>query len=140
MPLEQSERHKAMKIRLSKLDKLFSRWVRLQAGGACEYCGHEAKLQMSHFIGRRCRAVRYDPDNVAAVCFSCHQYLGENPYKHVAFFRKRLGSERLEALVIRAETAMPRGQRLKQEAALMARLKALVKGRGRRHILRSHNR
>lgn len=92
-----------MKIKLDPLDKLFSCFVRLRAGGVCEYCGRKAKLQCSHFHGRRKRSVRYDLDNAAGLDFSCHMYLGENPYVHTEFFKKRLGSERFEQLNIRAE-------------------------------------
>lgn len=94
-----------MKIKLSKLDVLFSIVIRLRAKGRCEYCGKPAKrLECSHFIGRRNRSVRWDMDNAASVDFSCHQYLDEHPYKHVEWFKKRLGSQRFEELNIRAET------------------------------------
>ena len=82
-----------MNIKRSPLDKLFSLYVRLRAGGKCEYCGAPkltGDLECSHFIGRRNRAVRYDPDNAAGCCFSCHVYLGENPYKHTEFLLSRL--------------------------------------------------
>ncbi len=92
-----------MKIRIDKLDVLFSRFIRLRAGGKCEYCGRKAKLQCSHFHGRRKRSVRYDPDNACALCFYCHLYMGENPNIHTEWFGERLGSERFEQLHIRAE-------------------------------------
>ena len=90
-----------MKIKINPLDSLFSKFIRLRAG-ACEYCGKETRLECSHFHGRRKQTVRYDPDNACGLCFSCHQYLGENPYVHTEFFKKRLGSERFEQLNIRA--------------------------------------
>ena len=93
-----------MKIKLDKLDILFSKYIRLKAGGVCEYCGQAKTLQCSHFHGRRKRSVRWDEENCSALCFSCHLYLGENPYMHTEFFRKRLGSERFELLNIRANT------------------------------------
>jgi len=37
------------------------------------------------------------------LCFSCHQYLGGNPYIHTEWFKGRLGSERFEQLNIQAE-------------------------------------
>lgn len=91
-----------MKIRIDKTDMIFSKFIRLRAGGICEYCGKLKILQCSHFHGRRKRSTRYDPDNACALCFSCHQHLGENPYEHTEFFKKRLGSERFELLNIRA--------------------------------------
>ncbi len=91
-----------MKIKIDPLDKLFSQFIRLRAG-RCEYCGNASQLQCSHFHGRRKRSVRYDPDNAAGLCFSCHSHLGENPYQHTEWFRKRLGSKKFEELNIRAE-------------------------------------
>ena len=103
-----------MKIRLDKNDKLFSEFIRKRAvkfAGGCEYCGKTMdwkSLQTSHFHGRRKRSVRYDPQNACGVCFSCHIYLGENPYAHTEFFKDRLGSDRFEWLNIRAEKIVKR--------------------------------
>lgn len=99
-----------MKIRISPLDSLFSEFIRKRAllTGGCEYCGQfksYAQLQCSHFIGRRKRSTRYDPDNAAGVCFSCHSYLGEHPYEHTEWFKKRLG-DRFEQLIIKGNTPM----------------------------------
>ena len=94
-----------MKIKTDKLDILFSQYIRLRADNHCEYCGHWhllGRLQTSHFIGRRNRQVRYDEDNAIAACFSCHNYLGEHPFEHTEFFRKRLGSEKFEQLIMRS--------------------------------------
>ena len=90
-----------MKIKIDKLDILFSRLIRLRADRHCEYCGKYKgfeNLQCSHFIGRRKKATRYDPDNACGLCFSCHLHLGENPYEHNEFFKKQLGSDRLNSL------------------------------------------
>lgn len=96
-----------MRVKIDPLDKLFSEYIRKKAAqnGGCEYCGKPTDwkgLQTSHFHGRRKRSVRYDPDNACGLCFSCHLHLGENPYVHTEFFKKRLGSERFEQLNIRA--------------------------------------
>lgn len=96
-----------MRIKLDKLDILFSKIVRQKADNHCEYCGKYTpikKLQCSHYHGRRKRSVRWDFDNACAVCFGCHLFLGENPYAHTEFFKKRLGSDRFEQLNIRANT------------------------------------
>ncbi len=113
-----------MKIKIDRLDVLFSRFVRLRAGGICEYCGEPKRLECSHFHGRRKRSVRWDPDNACGVCFTCHQYLGSNPYAHTEFFKKRLGSERFEALNIRAEIPQ-KIDRDKVEASLKEKIKLL---------------
>ena len=116
-----------MRIKVDKLDVLFSRLVRLRAGGKCEYCGKLKllpHLQCSHFHGRRKRSTRYDPDNAVGVCFSCHQYLGSNPYQHTEFFKKHLGSEKFDALNIRAEIPM-KVDKEKMEASLLEKIKLL---------------
>ena len=93
-----------MKIKIDPLDVLFSRVVRQRPNGKCEFCGKQRKLQTSHFHGRRKRNTRWDLDNAAGLCFSCHQFLGEHPNIHTDWFRKRLGSERFEQLHVRAMT------------------------------------
>jgi len=114
-----------VRIKIDILDKLFSQLVRLMADNHCEYCGvykEMRQLQCSHFHGRRKRSVRYDPDNACACCFTCHQYLGSNPYAHTEFFKKRLGSEGLEQLNIRAETIVK-----VDKEAMKAKLKEAIK-------------
>ena len=128
-----------MRIKIDKLDTLFSKYIRLRAGGKCDFCGrvfHDKikengdvypawkSLQVSHFHGRRKRSLRYDPDNAIGACADCHFFLGENPYVHTEFFRKRLGSERFEQLNIRAEIiAKPDKKAI--EASLKERIKLL---------------
>jgi len=96
-----------MKIKIDHLDKLFSYFIRLRANGICERCGNTVgfnKLQTSHFYGRRKRSVRWDPDNAAALCFTCHLYFTENPLAHVEWFRERLGEDKFTLLNIQAQT------------------------------------
>ena len=114
-----------MKIRLDKLDILFSKYVRLRADNHCEFCGKYfefGRLQCSHFKGRRRHSVRYDPDNAAALCFGCHSYLGENPDVHTAWFKKRLGSEKFEQLMARADLIVK-----PKRDEIEARLKEMIK-------------
>jgi len=113
-----------LKIKLNPLDILFSKYIRLRAGGKCEYCGEAKALQCSHFHGRRKQSTRYDLDNAAGLCFSCHQHLSENPYEHTEFFKKRLGSERFDCLNIRANTVVKRNKADKE--SLGNSLKSLI--------------
>jgi hypothetical protein len=118
-----------MKIRIDPLDKMFSEYVRKRAVircGGCEYCGKRMdwkSLQCSHFHGRRKGSVRYDSDNACGLCFSCHIFLGANPYKHTEFFKKRLGAEKFEQLNIRAEMVFKVNKEL-----IKAHLKELLQG------------
>ena len=94
-----------MKVRISPLDALFSRYIRMRADERCERC-HAYKgyagLQCAHFHSRRKKSVRYDPDNCLALCFGCHQYFHENPDEFRAFMKLRLGEYQLNMLDVRA--------------------------------------
>lgn len=101
-----------MKIRIDKRDQIFSKLIRLRAAWMCDRCmkffplGHG--LQCSHFFSRRHQATRYDPDNAAAHCFTCHMYLGENPIEFTAWIKKHLGDVRYEALQLRHRQVVKR--------------------------------
>ena len=94
-----------MKIKHSHEDKLFSLYIRNKAKGICEYCKKfkgVKKLQASHFVGRRNKSLRWDEENVSALCFHCHMVImTENPHKHSIWMRKKLGEEKYWALIQR---------------------------------------
>ena len=96
-----------MKIRLSQEDKLFSLYIRTRAKGYCEHCKKYfgiKKLQASHFIGRRNKAVRWDDENVSALCFRCHMVVfTENPLIHTNWMKKKLGLKNFNKLVRRSQ-------------------------------------
>jgi len=135
-----------MKIIITPLDKLFSQYIRMltynkdEGTAHCEYCGKVfwdmikengevypawKHLQCSHFFSRRSKATRWDLDNAAGLCFSCHMYLGGNPYVHTEWFKKRLGSEKFEQLVIRVNMIVKRSKADKEQ--LYRELKEQVK-------------
>ena len=94
-----------MKIRLNKVDILFSRLIRLRAKGLCEYCGGWVgypKLAVSHYFGRRNGNTRFDEENCQALCFFCHMTLTENPHEYYEWMRKRLGEDAYNMLAVRA--------------------------------------
>lgn len=96
-------------IKRTKADALFSDYIRELAGWTCERCKKEFEkpnqgLHCSHFHSRGKRSVRFDRENAASLCFSCHNYFGGNPYDHAEFFKRRLGSQSYERLAIRANT------------------------------------
>ncbi len=113
-----------MKIKIDPLDVLFGKIVRLLADNHCEYCGEYKRLECSHFHGRRKKSTRWDFDNAAALCFTCHREMDEHPDVHTGFFKKRLGSERYEQLGIRARTIV-KPDRDKIEAQLKEKLRIL---------------
>lgn len=103
------------KIKRDSLDILFSKYIRGKVNGECECCqrvvGFE-RLETSHFHGRRKQSVRFDPENVAALCRGCHQNFTENPADHHSWFQKRLGEKRFNSLMIRANIAQKTDRKL----------------------------
>lgn len=86
-----------MKISLTPLDKLFSKYIRLR-DKTCQRCGSSHGLQCCHFHSRRYKILRWNPDNAVCLCFGCHAYLDSHPYEKIEFFKKRLGEEKLDYL------------------------------------------
>lgn len=79
-----------MRIKRNPLDILFSKLIRTQRP-ECEICKRNPSSQIHHFKGRRYQSVRYDPQNVWAVCFACHRKFEEDPPWAVSQMQKRLG-------------------------------------------------
>lgn len=97
------------RLKISKADKYFSLIIRSKANWTCELCFTEYEppttaLHCSHFWGRGNKGTRWDEENAAALCFHCHQVFTANPELHRAFFLKRLGEKKYEALGRRART------------------------------------
>ena len=90
-----------MRIKVDKLDILFSKYIRLR-DRVCQRCGGSTGLGCSHYHGRRKQSVRYDEENCMALCWGCHSYLGANPLEHTEFMIKRLGQEKFDELLHRA--------------------------------------
>ena len=95
-----------MKLKHSQEDKLFSLYIRTKAKGICEHCGKYKgikKLQASHFVGRRNKAVRWDEENVSALCFHCHMVImTENPHTHQKWMQRKLGNDDYWSLIQRS--------------------------------------
>ena len=103
------------KIKITALDKLFSRFIRSRAKWTCERCHTRyppptSALHCSHFHGRGKKSVRWDPSNAAALCFGCHLLFTGQPQQHVEWFRARLGEEEFNALRDRANSLAPMTQ------------------------------
>ena len=85
-----------MKIRITNLDKLFSRYVRLMSGGYCKRCGKlfgYNRLNNAHFFGRIRHTVRWDIRNTAPLCAECHYWIDVNPLAKTSFFVSILSKE-----------------------------------------------
>lgn len=97
-----------MRIKITSLDALFSKYIRwIRDKGICQRCLKAYKppssaLHCSHFWGRARKSTRFDPDNVAALCYGCHMHFTANPVEHRDFFFKRLGCKKYDLLMLRA--------------------------------------
>src|SRR3990167_11322110 len=89
-----------MRVKRDKRDAIFSLLVRERSSWRCERCGKQFSredgqgLHFSHFISRRHRSTRWHPENAAAHCFACHQYLGEHPMEFTRWVHNRIGQGR----------------------------------------------
>lgn len=96
-----------MKIKINKLDKLFSELIRKRAKNHCEIGGEHKEfnqLQACHAFGRRKQSVRYDPRNALAGCMGHHRQMDENHEMKREIFMRRLGENQYKALMVEAET------------------------------------
>ena len=96
-----------MNISYTQLDRLFSTWIR-RRDGKCQYCGKSGiRLEAAHMFGRGMKSVRFDPENVYAMCGgpsdkTCHHWLDMHNTEKMDWLRKRLGNDRYNALLLRA--------------------------------------
>jgi uncharacterized CHY-type Zn-finger protein len=79
----------------------------------CQRCGKvydpsSQGLHAMHMYSRRIKATRLDPENAAAGCYGCHQYLDSHPNEKLAFFRERLGDSVFDELSGRAHAKRDR--------------------------------
>jgi len=93
-----------MGIKITPADSWFSKCVRKRANWACEMCGaqHDESstgLHCSHFHGRGNWSLRFNPDNVRALCFGCHAKMGANPFEHTEWFKEQVGEGMFQILL-----------------------------------------
>lgn len=98
-----------MRIRISKEDRVFSLIIRYRDDWTCQVCKRQfevgsGKLSCSHFFGRRNKGTRWDEMNACAKCFTCHQYMGENPVHFSDWIKARLGEQKYLDLMRRAHS------------------------------------
>lgn len=95
------------KIRLDPADVAFSKYVRTKAGWRCVRCNRPATgqgLHCAHFHARRKESVRFDEENVDALCAGCHKYFTNHYTEHKAWKLEQLGEKKYDLLTLRANT------------------------------------
>ena len=93
-------------IKIKPSDAVFSKCVRERTDYTCERCHTQydrssTGLHCSHYHGRGNKSVRWDKNNCFAICYSCHIYLGANPYEHTKFAEGLLGETASQLLLER---------------------------------------
>jgi len=101
------------KIRLSKYDKIWSKFAR-ERDGECLYCGKREHLAAHHFKGRSCKATRLMLENAVTLCPSCHVFSSvfsahKTPEKFERWFKKTY-PDRWKDIRKKAQTMMPERQ------------------------------
>jgi len=87
-----------MFIKRLAADSWFSRCVREAAKWKCQRCGAQHDpgsqgLHCAHFMTRGKWATRFDPLNVAALCYGCHSFIDSRPYEKAQWFEDFLGKD-----------------------------------------------
>lgn len=93
------------KVKLDPADIAFSKYVRTAAGWKCVRCGRHAEgqgLHCAHFHARRKESVRFDLENVDALCAGCHRYFTNHYTEHKAWKLEQLGEDKYDLLTLRA--------------------------------------
>jgi hypothetical protein len=109
-------------IKISAADTWFSRCVREAAGWACQRCGAQHQegsmgLHCAHYMSRGKWATRFDPMNVAALCYGCHSYIDRNPHFKTAWFEDYHGHSVCAIMREKSENTRHGLKKLKREIA-----------------------
>ena len=86
-------------------DDAFSKYVRTVAKWQCRRCGRHAEgrgFHCAHFHGRRKESVRFDLENVDALCANCHKFFTEHYTEHKKWKLEQLGQQKYDLLALRA--------------------------------------
>ena len=109
-------------IKIIAADAWFSKCVREAAGWRCERCGaqHEEGsmgLHCAHYMTRGKWATRFEPLNVAALCYGCHSYLDRNPHFKTQWFEERLTPQVAAIIREKSENTKHGLKKMKKEIA-----------------------
>lgn len=102
-------------VKLDAADIAFSKYVRTKANWRCVRCGRPAEgqgLHAAHFHARRKESVRFDLENVDALCAGCHRYFTNHYTEHKAWKLQQLGEKKYDLLMLRANTRGDKNRKL----------------------------
>jgi len=126
------------KIKVSKLDKMFSNYIRKRDDYTCQFCGSIFDpferyglqgLDCSHFWGRAAKSVRFDPENADALCSGCHMtHEGNKQGAYRDFKIDQLGQDAYDNLESKARSSIKFG--VVQQAEMEEVLSEMLDGIG----------
>lgn len=95
-------------MKRDKADAEFSNMIRARDGWTCQRCGKRYPeksqgLHAAHIFSRAIKKTRHDPANAQALCYGCHSYFHRNPLEFHEWARKKLGTRKYNALMVRAK-------------------------------------
>lgn len=112
------------KASFDEADRLFSLFIRTRDDWTCQRCRRVFEvncgvlLQNSHFWSRGNESVRFDPENCDALCSGCHDFFGRDREAYRAWKISRLGQQRFNALMVKANAYAKKDRKM---ARLVAR-------------------
>jgi len=77
----------------TRLDKLWSHYVRQRTTDTCERCGKPGN-NPHHIIGRRNLSVRWDVENGINLCSGCHTLRTDSAHQSPGFFHEWIIAKR----------------------------------------------
>jgi hypothetical protein len=77
-----------------KLDKAWSRHVKIRAGNKCEVCGSSLNLNSHHIVSRTNRRLRWELYNGVCLCVKCHKFGNYSAHNNPVFFQAWLKQNR----------------------------------------------
>lgn len=83
---------------MSRLDRVFSKYIRARDGYRCVVCGSTAYPQCGHILSRVSYATRWDERNAACQCAACNYRHEYTPYPFIKWALANIGIDVLEEL------------------------------------------
>jgi hypothetical protein len=108
------KRKLTMPALVKKLDRVFSRFIRMRHADkcgtvTCVTCGvnkHFSEVHAGHFVKRQHMAIRFDTRNVHVQCVKCNLYMGGAQDEYAAYIIKEYGADTLDELLRLKRTSM----------------------------------
>jgi len=107
---KRKKRRETLPILTHKLDKIFSRYIRLQSASenngcvpcfTCQHVGEVKTMQAGHWIPRQHKSTRWSEWNVWPQCYACNMHYGGRPQEYREQLVEIYGEEEVQAMAQR---------------------------------------